>query len=324
MSFFTDQIQSHKGSSPCLFYPMAPKMEISMTELLTDSKVQERVLTKIAHGYPVNAVIRMTELWCEGASFGMSCTIADDSFPRLGDPICTEPQALADVKIPQIENKTTAPLIEAVRLAAPKIEKPLIIGVTGPFTLASVLNGVENIMMTCMTAPDQIHDFLSRITDYIIEYISAYKSVGAAGIILAEPSASMISPAMMEEFSNAYIQKIIKAVQDDTFSLIYHNCGAVNPHLKTISQLDADAFHFGSDVDMGLALDILGENKFIMGNVDPRLFITATPDEIEKQTTALLNTYGERDNWRLSTGCDLSPDSSMENVECFLQTVNRF
>lgn len=302
---------------PCLFYPVTKKHGVSISQLLSDSKTQANLLIDISQNYPVNAVMRMTELWCEGASFGVPCEITDDDFPKLGEPIYTDVNKLEDVKTPQIENEVTEPLINGVRLAVPHLDKPLIVGVTGPYTLASVLNGSENFMMNCMMAPDQVHGFLNKITEYLIDYVSAYKSVGSAGVILAEPSASMVSPEMMAQFSNVYIQKIIKEVQDDSFSIIYHNCGSVNKHLETISHLDVDAFHFGNEVDLSLAFDLIDKNKFIMGNIDPRLFITSTPDIIEEKTIQLIQNYGRNDNFILSTGCDLSPDASIENLERF-------
>lgn len=324
MSFFIEQVRNYTGAIPCLFYPMAKKMGISLSRLLSDSQVQANLLIETSRNYSVNAIIRMTELWCEAASYGMVFNIADNDFPKLGEPLCSDVDELVDIKVPQIENEITDPLINAVRLSVPHMEKPLIVGVTGPYTLCSVLNGSEDFMMNCMMDPDAVHDFLSRVTDYLIEYISAYKAVGASGVILAEPSTSMISSAMMEEFSNGYVKKIIEAVQDNSFSLIYHNCDSVNKHLEAISKLDADAFHFGNEVDLGLAFNFIGKDKFVMGNIDPRFLIMATSSDIESRTTKLLNTYAGTSNWILSTGCDLSPNVSIESVECFLQCANKF
>jgi hypothetical protein len=58
---FNDLVSS-KGSAPCLFYPVAKEMGISIHTVLTDSKIQKDVLVRIAEEYPVSAVIRMTEL----------------------------------------------------------------------------------------------------------------------------------------------------------------------------------------------------------------------------------------------------------------------
>lgn len=311
-----------KAASPCLFYPVAKKMNISLSELLTNSNTQKEVLVKTAESYPASSVIRMTELWCEAAAFGMGCNIVDNDFPKLGVALYSDVDELENAVVPSVINSITEPLIEAVKLAAPQIHKPLIAGVTAPYTLGSVLNSSEEFMMNCMIEPEIVHEFLKKITAFLIEYILEYKKAGADGIILAEPSVAMISPNMTEEFSNKYIQQIISAVQDDTFSVIYHNCGAVHQHLEAITRLDAHAFHFGSDVDLGLVLHALPNDRIVMGNIDPRLFLGANGTQIEKVTANLLAKYSDFDNYICSTGCDLSPNASPEMIHLFLQAAH--
>ena len=323
MNYIFEQIKNETNPIPCLFYPMAKKMNFSIHDVLTDGKKQAQVLIEISKSYPVSAVIRMTELWCEAAAFGMECNIAENGFPKLGIPLFTGIDEFADVSIPQVVNDITSPLIEAVELAAPHMDKPLIVGVTGPYTLASVLNGSENFMINCMTEPYDVHMFLENMTNFLIAYISAYKAAGASAVILAEPSIAMISPAMTGEFSNKYIQNIISKTQDESFSIIYHNCGAVNSHIDTILELDADGFHFGSEVNLDYVLKKIGDDKLVMGNIDPRLFISDNRTVIEKTTTNLLDKYSVYDNWRLSTGCDLAPNVFPGNIEIFFEAATK-
>lgn len=314
MNKVINEIKSNSKVNPCLFYPIIKEMGLSMEELLTDSQSQSRALLAIADKYPASAVIRMTELWCEGKAFGMECDLGGRGFPVLGKPLFEDAEDMEDISIPQVENETTAPLLEAVRLAVPKMDKPLIVGVTAPYTLASVLGGSEDFMMSCITDPELVHAFLDQLTDFLIEYISAYKALGAAGIILAEPTIAMISPQMTQSFSNNYIKKIIDAVKDDNFAVIYHNCGAVNPHLEEIISLDADAFHFGDDIDLNKVLSAVSKDKLVMGNIDPRVLLSAAPEDITQATRKLVDKYAAYDNWQLSSGCDLAPATPQENL----------
>ncbi|HHV99595.1 MAG TPA: hypothetical protein GXX36_08485 [Clostridiaceae bacterium] len=323
MNYIFEQIKNQANPVPCLFYPMAKKMNISVSDVLSDGKKQAQMLIEISKSYPVSAVIRMTELWCEAASFGMECNIAENGFPKLGSPLYTDIDELPDASVPQIVNDVTGPLIEAVELAVPHMDTPLIVGVTGPYTLASVLNGSENFMINCMTEPDDVHIFLEKITDFLIAYISAYKAAGASAVILAEPSVAMISPAMTDEFSNKYIQNIISKTQDESFSIIYHNCGAVNSHIDTILELDADGFHFGSEVNLDYVFKKIGNDKLVMGNIDPRLFISDNGTVIEKTIKNLQEKYSAYDNWRLSTGCDLAPNVFPGNIELFFEAATK-
>lgn len=319
MNHLLSQLKTGSGAVPCFFYPAVRKKGLSLPQVLSNGPLQKELLADIGENQPVGAVLRMTELWCEAAAFGMSCTISEHDFPALADPVFTNVDSLALAVMPQVENAVTEPLIEAVRLATPSLDKPLIVGVTGPYTLASVLNGSENFMMACVQQGVAAKDFLGRLSGFLIEYVLAYKASGASAVILAEPSASMISPKMMEKFSNQYVQKIIEATQDDNFSIVYHNCGSVNKHLEVIAKLGADAFHFGGEVDLDLALDLIADDRLVMGNLDPRLFIQNSPEEIEGLTGELMDKYAAYDNWRPSTGCDLSPDASIELIMTFIQ-----
>ena len=92
---------------------------------------------------------------------------------------------------------------------------------------------------------------------------------------------------MMEKFSNQYVQKIIDCSQDENFSIIYHNCGTVNKHMEVIAKLNCDAFHFGNEVDLIRALETIAVDKLVMGNLDPRLFLSSKPSAIKQLTEDL-------------------------------------
>ncbi len=315
-----DDLLGRRQAVPCLFYPVVREIGLTVSQALTDPAAQVRVFEHTARAYPVGAVVRMTELWCEAAACGMACEMPDGGFPQLGSPLCEEANALADLAFPDVENAVTAPLLEAVRRGAQVLDRPLIAGMTGPYTLGAVLGGSEDFMMNCMTDPEPIHAFLSHATAFLTAYARAYRDAGAAGILIAEPSTAMISPDMMAEFSNRYLNQVIEAVQDDTFAVIYHNCGAVNPHLETISTLQAAAFHFGSDVDLSRAAAVIPDRP-ILGNLDPRRFLATNPD-IPGETAAQRARYGGLAHWIPSTGCDLSPAVSPETAHAFVTAMS--
>ncbi len=288
-----------KKEMPLLFYP---EINTNIKDVLENANLQAEVLKSIDEKYDTCAVVRLSELWCEAKSFGVEVKFSDNDFPKVLEPLFMEADEMEDIKFPPVLNETTIPMINSVKLAVPKMSKPLLVGVTGPYTLGCVLGGSEDFMCHCMTDEDLVSDFLEKITEFLTNYIKEYKNAGASGVIIAEPSSAMISPSMMEEFSNCYIQKIIKEVADESFLVIYHNCGNVNAHLDTICKLDVDAFHFGSDVDIEKAIS--STDKIVMGNIEPQLFLGENGEEIKKQKDAL----SKLDNFIVSTGCDLAPD----------------
>lgn len=301
--------------SPCMFYPAIKKCGFSVEEALRDAVKQAEVLNYIDRNYRFGAVIRMTELWCEGESLGASVTFSDRDFPKVDRAVFDDAEELAKIVVPNVINRTTEPLLEAVKLAAPNMTKPLIVGVTGPYTLGAVLNGSSDFMMNCLSEPDSIHIFLQKITLYLEQYIEEYKKVGADGVMIAEPMVSMISPDMLEEFSNDYIKKLIHKLQDDQFAVIYHNCGPVTPYLASIMSLKAVAFHFGSDVDLEKALALAPADTAIMGNIEPQMFLRRNAGRIREKVGELRERFGADGRLILSTGCDLSPAADEESIE---------
>ena len=92
---------------------------------------------------------------------------------------------------------------------------------------------------------------LEKATEFLLNYVKAYKAIGAHGVVIAEPAAGLLSPDFCGEFSSPYVKRIVDAVQDEEFIVIYHNCGdAVNRMVPQILETGAAAYHFGNAVSM--------------------------------------------------------------------------
>lgn len=157
------------------------------------------------------------------------------------------------------------------------------------------------------------------------QYIQAYKDVGASGVILAEPLAGLLSPTMVQEFSSSYIKEITEELQDDTFTVIYHNCGPNTVQsLPEILSSDCGAWHFGNAVSLEKILEQVPADCLIMGNLDPvGCFCGCSADELEQKERALLKECGAYSNFVLSTGCDLPPKAKWENIQRFFKTLEQ-
>ena len=171
-----------------------------------------------------------------------------------------------------------------------------------------------------------VHLVLEKATAFIIEYCKAYKAVGANGVVIAEPLAGLLSPSLAEEFSSPYIKRIVDAVQDSSFIVVYHNCGGST--IKTIDSIlatGAAAFHFGNAIKMSEMLPHIPSDKVVMGNVDPaNQFRNGTPESIREATLSLLEECSKYPNFLISSGCDIPPLSKWENIDAFFAAVKEF
>ncbi len=71
-------------------------------------------------------------------------------------------------------------------------DRPVFAGVIGPFSLTGRLMDVTEAMINCYTESDMVHTILDKVTEFLINYINAYKNVGANGVVMAEPLAGML------------------------------------------------------------------------------------------------------------------------------------
>ena len=214
--------------------------------------------------------------------------------------------------------------VEAVRQAKSAItDKPVIAGMIGPYSLAGRLMDVTEIMYLCFDEPETVHTVLDKAAQYLIKYGQAMKAAGADGVMMAEPLAGILSPAMAEEFSMPYVARIIATLQDEDFAVIYHNCGnAVPQMLESIYAQGAAAYHFGNAVDMTAILQATPADVLVMGNIDPAgEFASGTVESITAATRELMAKCGAYRNFLPSSGCDIPAHAKWENIHAFFAAI---
>jgi uroporphyrinogen decarboxylase len=265
------QILKSKRAMPLLSFPSVQLLGVPVGQLVTDSELQAEGMARIAAQYPSAAAVSMMDLSVEAEALGAPVKVSEDEVPAVtGHVIETEDEARTLI-LPNIEDTRAGLYVEAIRKACELItDRPVFAGVIGPFSLAGRLLDVTEIMMLCYDEPDMVHVVLEKATEFLIRYIRAYRKTGAGGVMVAEPLAGLLSPALMEEFAAPYMKRIVDAVQDDEFIVIYHNCGgAVLRLIDPIVSCGAAAYHFGNAIDMKAALEKMPSDVVVMGNIDP-------------------------------------------------------
>ena len=275
-----------KKAMPVLSFPAIQLMGISVRELISSSDAQARGMQLVAQR--------------------------------------TEARALA---VPPVGAGRTGLYIEAIEKAVGLItDRPVFAGVIGPFSLAARLLDVTEIMIYCYEEPDMVHVLLEKATQFITEYCKAYKEAGANGVVIAEPVAGLLSPALSAEFSGPYVKQIVDAVQDDSFLVIYHNCGnSTIQMIDSILETGSAAYHFGNAIDMAEMMAHIPAGTVAMGNVDPAgEFRNGTPESIRAATLGVMDACCKYPNFVISSGCDIPPLSRWENIDAFFAAVNEF
>lgn len=309
---------------PILSFPAVQKMDATVEQLVKDSELQAQAMEIIAHNTDTLAAVSLMDLSVEAEAFGAQIRFYEDEVPVvLGQLISDEDEANA-LEVPSLDAGRAKVCVEGVRLAKQRIQdKPVIAGMVGPYSLAGRLMDVSEIMYVCFDEPETVHIVLDKATIYLIQYGLAMKNAGADAVMMAEPLAGILSPDMAAEFSVPYVKRIVDALQDENFAVLYHNCGnSVLSMLDEIFSQGAAGYHFGNAVDMSKVMEVAPSDTLCMGNIDPAAqFTHGTPESMAKVTKELLHQCGSYKNFVPSSGCDIPAHANWDNIQAFFEAL---
>ncbi len=317
-----------KNPVPILSFPCVSLLGVTVRELIADSELQAKGMKAVADNTDAAASVSFMDLSVEAECFGATICISDDEVPTVKGRLINDMDEAQSLKVPTVGSGRTQLYIDTIKKATEDIiDRPVFAGMIGPFSLAARLLDVSEIMMDCYDDPDMVYLVLEKVTHFLIEYAKAYKAAGANGIMMAEPVSGLLSPSLEEEFSSPYVKKIVDAVQDDNFIVIYHNCGDNVPKmLDSILSTGAAAYHFGNAVDM--EQDIIAKvpsDVLVMGNIDPAgVLRMGTPESVREATLSLMEKCCKYENFVLSSGCDIPPMTPWENIDAFFAASKEF
>ena len=316
-----------KRAVPVLSFPAIQLMGITVRELISSSDAQAKGMKMVADRVPAGASVSLMDLSVEAECFGSQIRFSDDEVPTVVGSVVSSLEEVEALSVPAVGAGRTGIYIEAIQKAVDLIQdRPVFAGVIGPFSLAGRLMDVTEAMIYCYEEPEMVAALLDKVTDFLIAYCKAYKEVGANGVVMAEPLAGLLSPALAEEFSAPYVKRVVDAVQDDNFSVVYHNCGnAAIQMIDSILGTGAAMYHFGNAISMKEMLQHIPAGTIAMGNVDPAGQLrNGTPESVRAETLRIMGECCDHPNFVISSGCDIPPMSPWENLDAFFQAVTEY
>ena len=326
--WLTDMIAAErKVALPILSFPSVSLMGVTVRELISDSAKQAEGMKQVAERTHAAAAVSLMDLSVEAECFGATVRVSDDEVPTIVGRLVHDEDEANALEVPAVGAARSGLYVDSIRKAVELItDRPVLAGIIGPFSLAARLLDVTEIMMDCYDEPDMVHIVLEKATAFLIEYAKAYKAAGANGIMMAEPVSGLLSPALEEEFSSPYVKQIVEAVQDESFAVIYHNCGDnVLRMTESILSTGADAYHFGNSIDMAEMMTKMPADVVVMGNVDPAgILRQGTPEMVRNATLEVMEKCCSYPNFVISSGCDIPPATPWINLDAFFAAVEEY
>jgi uroporphyrinogen decarboxylase len=309
---------------PIAVYPGAESVGATVADVVTDAEKQFNAQREIHTRYDTWIVQSAMDLSVEAEAFGSEIHITEHEIPTVRNRLVSDEEEIDALAVPKPGEKRTQVYLDTVRRYTGLERRPFILaGMIGPFSLAGRLFGVSESLELTATVPERLHRLIEKSTHFLIAYAGAFKAAGAHGVLIAEPTAGLLSPRSLVAFSSAYVRKINDAVGDENFTIILHNCAARIQHLPAVLESGVSMLHFGAPMDIVGALQHVPETVILMGNLDPAgVFLNASAGQVYERTQDLLRATSGYPNFVISSGCDIPPGVTMEKLDAFYRAVD--
>ena len=289
---------------PLAGYPGTQLTRSTIKQNMFNAELQARSLYKLVELTRPDAAFVLMDLSVEAGALGLPVRFPlSESATVEWHPVKTVAD-LDQYKVvdPMYDGRVWV-FLETVRLLASRLDVPLGAYVSGPFTLAGLMVGANDVAIATVDSPEVVHATVNFCEHVIVEYAKALERAGAASICILDPTAVILSPDAYWDFAGRTVQNIVRHLESWT---MLHICGNTSHLIEHMSETGVHALSLDSLVDIPAVAPRVPPGVTIMGNVNPvSTMLQGDAAAVRRETQDLLDAMAGYDNFVLSTGCDL-------------------
>jgi len=263
----------------------------------------------------------------EAEAIGCELEFPEDGPTYVKIHILEEKSRLARLEIPDPRRDKRLPLFLEVyeRLASAIKDCPIGGDLTGPWTLAADLRGLTKLIYDTLDDPKFVHELMRFTSEFIKVYGMTMMEIGIGlGMGEASASCSVISPQIYREFIKPYHEELVRYFKERKAWISLHICGYIDPIMEDVVSTGVGTISIDGPSSLRKLVEISQKKVVIMGNVPTPLFAWGTKDEIEQAVKECIDIAAEGSGYILSSGCELSPDSPIENIKHFMEVADKY
>lgn len=311
-------VRDHDGVPviPLMGFPGIQLTHTTLKQNVFNWGVQFETLAALAHKFQPDGMFYMMDLTIEANALGLPVQFPLEHAPSVERAIAeTEEDIAALGKIDILKDGRVMAFVETLRQMQ---SLPGLTGayVSGPFTLAALMLGMSEAAVNVMLNPDLVHAALKVANRAVIQFMHTLAEAGADVVMVLEPSAVILSPTQFADFSAAYLREIVQAAG---LPLVLHICGKSNHLIDGMVQTGVQGLSLDAQVDLAAVMPQIPDDVVVMGNISPTaVMVDMQPEAVYESTGTLLAQMASHRNFILSTGCDLPPETPLDNIHAFM------
>jgi MtaA/CmuA family methyltransferase len=308
----------HLALMPITMMFAARQIGVPYREYATDYRVLAEAQVRTAAAFGFDYVSTISDPAREAADLGAAIEWFPDQPPAI-----VESRALLAGKAVLAALKPPDPLsggrmhdrVNGVALLKERAGRNLAIEgwVEGPCAMAADLRGINALMLDFFDDPGFVRDLFEFATGMALVFARAQVDAGADLIGVGDAAASLVGPALYDEFVWPYEQKLVDGLHAMGTRVRLHICGRTRRIYSGIGKLGAEIVDLDWLAPVGEARERMGASQVLLGNVDPVAVLrNGTPECVTEVVAACHRAAGAR--YVVSAGCEVVRDTPVENL----------
>jgi MtaA/CmuA family methyltransferase len=299
---------------------------VKYRDFCLDYRAKAAAMIQCADDFGIDWVTVMSDPWVEAEAFGVTVEYPEDNLPvdtggRLPDleaatalcPYHPPDHARCVNRINEIK--------EFKRLVG---DKYFIVGwVEGPIAAYADIRGINEASMDFFDDPDTCGKTMDVIVESALAFITLQVEAGAHCIGIGDAFCSQIGPGLYRSLAFEREKRLVEHIHSLGAKAKLHICGNTAPIMKDMIATGADILDVDHLVpEMGQFVGFLAPNQVFSGKTDPVSIIqNGSPEQILES----VEKCREEANGRVivSAGCEIPPDTSLENMRSFQFAANK-
>jgi len=197
----------------------------------------------------------------------------------------------------------------------------------GPFGIAGDVMGQVEAFTAIYERPGFLREVLRIITDKMITWLDfcaqEMQLPSPVDFAWTDDLAVSLSADTFRDFALPFNLKL-RSHFDGWISL--HMCGKTD-HLLEIfrDELKIDELQgFGYQVDLDHIAEVMGGRVVLIGNVNPMLIRSGTPDQVRDATRTVIEKLAHLKGLIIQDGNNIPPDAPLENINAMMQAAEQY
>lgn len=273
----------------------------------------------------VDAAILFSDILIPLEPMGMNLEFLETKGPVIYNPVRTEKDILG---LKKLRSEEDVPFVlDAIKILIKELNVPLI-GFSGaPFTLATYMiegGSSKNFINTkrmMYGATDLFSMLMEKITDGVIDYLLAQIKAGVNAVQIFDSWAGILSPTDYARYVLRFVQEIVSTIHKNSDVPVIYFAFNAGSMLRLIKQSGADVFGLDWRIDIGDAIDILGGDVSVQGNLDP-CTLFGSRDVIKDRAKEILQKAKKAKGHIFNLGHGILPETPPENAIALVEYVH--